>query len=109
MRGDLVLWGRVVGGDGGARTPNLGIANAALSQLSYVPSMNNTRAAPEDIDRRVATSRLPTLELECQRGKSSSMFLQAVTAIDKRNATDVVPGRCTPVVKVPCTEALIKR
>ena len=25
------------GGDGGARTPNLGIANAALSQLSYVP------------------------------------------------------------------------
>ena len=26
-----------VGGDRGARTPNLGIANAALSQLSYIP------------------------------------------------------------------------
>ena len=26
------------GGDRGARTPNLGIANAALSQLSYIPS-----------------------------------------------------------------------
>ena len=25
------------GGDRGARTPNLGIANAALSQLSYIP------------------------------------------------------------------------
>lgn len=26
-----------VGGDEGARTPGLGIANAALSQLSYIP------------------------------------------------------------------------
>ena len=26
------------GGDRGARTPNLGIANAALSQLSYIPT-----------------------------------------------------------------------
>ena len=26
-----------VGGDRGTRTPNLGIANAALSQLSYIP------------------------------------------------------------------------
>ena len=26
------------GGDRGDRTPNLGIANAALSQLSYVPT-----------------------------------------------------------------------
>ena len=25
------------GGDRGTRTPNLGIANAALSQLSYIP------------------------------------------------------------------------
>ena len=29
--------GGKVGGDRGARTPNLGIANAALSQLSYIP------------------------------------------------------------------------
>ena len=28
------------GGDRGGRTPNLGIANAALSQLSYVPTIN---------------------------------------------------------------------
>ena len=27
------------GGDRGARTPNLGIANAALSQLSYIPTL----------------------------------------------------------------------
>ena len=26
------------GGDRGTRTPNLGIANAALSQLSYIPT-----------------------------------------------------------------------
>ena len=32
------------GGDRGDRTPNLGIANAALSQLSYVP----TRAGASD-------------------------------------------------------------
>ena len=35
--------GRVIegdsGGDRGARTPNLGIANAALSQLSYIPTI----------------------------------------------------------------------
>ncbi len=30
--------GVVSGGDRGSRTPNLGIANAALSQLSYIPT-----------------------------------------------------------------------
>ncbi len=29
----------VSGGDRGTRTPNLGIANAALSQLSYIPTL----------------------------------------------------------------------
>ena len=29
----------VAGGDRGTRTPNLGIANAALSQLSYIPTL----------------------------------------------------------------------
>ena len=35
-------WGRkgVGGGDRGTRTPNLGIANAALSQLSYIPTLD---------------------------------------------------------------------
>ena len=27
-----------LGGDRGARTPNLGVANAVLSQLSYIPT-----------------------------------------------------------------------
>ena len=33
-------WARMgwIGGDRGTRTPNLGIANAALSQLSYIPT-----------------------------------------------------------------------
>ena len=31
-------YGVVGGGDRGARTPNLGVANAALSQLSYIPT-----------------------------------------------------------------------
>lgn len=35
--GESVEIGGIVGGDRGARTPNLGIANAALSQLSYIP------------------------------------------------------------------------
>ena len=35
---------RKLGGDGGARTPNLGIANAALSQLSYVPFRHSAMA-----------------------------------------------------------------
>ena len=30
----------MVGGDEGDRTPDLGIANAALSQLSYIPINN---------------------------------------------------------------------
>ena len=29
---------QAIGGDSGARTRNLGIANAALSQLSYIPT-----------------------------------------------------------------------
>ena len=39
--GKLLLWStgeEEVGGDSGARTRNLGIANAALSQLSYIPT-----------------------------------------------------------------------
>ena len=30
------------GGDRGARTPNLGVANAALSQLSYIPGLGDS-------------------------------------------------------------------
>jgi hypothetical protein len=34
-------WKRKLSGDEGARTPDLGIANAALSQLSYIPTIKN--------------------------------------------------------------------
>jgi hypothetical protein len=34
----------VNGGDEGARTPGLGVANAALSQLSYIPGKTNKTA-----------------------------------------------------------------
>ncbi len=29
---------KIIGGDEGDRTPDLGVANAALSQLSYIPT-----------------------------------------------------------------------
>ena len=32
------------GGDEGARTPDLGIANAALSQLSYIPTIESYKS-----------------------------------------------------------------
>ena len=32
--------GSLIGGDEGDRTPGLGIANAALSQLSYIPTIS---------------------------------------------------------------------
>jgi hypothetical protein len=32
----------MIGGDEGDRTPGLGIANAALSQLSYIPNHKTT-------------------------------------------------------------------
>ncbi len=39
--------GLCAGGDEGDRTPDLGIANAALSQLSYIPRKNpNHKLAP---------------------------------------------------------------
>jgi hypothetical protein len=31
-------WVILTGGDEGARTPDLGVANAALSHLSYIPT-----------------------------------------------------------------------
>ena len=34
------ILGLCLGGDEGARTPDLGIANAALSQLSYIPLLS---------------------------------------------------------------------
>ena len=36
------IGGRAAGGDRGNRTPNLGIANAALSLLSYIPTTRGT-------------------------------------------------------------------
>ena len=36
----LDCFGLCLGGDEGDRTPGLGIANAALSQLSYIPMLN---------------------------------------------------------------------
>lgn len=39
--------GHILGGDEGDRTPGLGIANAALSQLSYIPGQTiNERPRP---------------------------------------------------------------
>jgi hypothetical protein len=40
----LDFLGLYLGGDEGARTPGLRIANATLSQLSYIPYMGNARA-----------------------------------------------------------------
>ena len=37
--------GRGLGGDEGDRTPGLGVANAALSQLSYIPNHKKTPRA----------------------------------------------------------------
>ena len=36
----LVIPVEIIGGDEEDRTPGLGIANAALSQLSYIPERN---------------------------------------------------------------------
>ena len=36
--------GLCLGGDEGDRTPDLGIANAALSQLSYIPTFFHSRS-----------------------------------------------------------------
>jgi hypothetical protein len=35
-------FGLSLGGDEGDRTPGLGVANAALSQLSYIPNISNS-------------------------------------------------------------------
>ena len=38
----LDCFGLGFGGDEGDRTPGLGVANAALSQLSYIPKISNS-------------------------------------------------------------------
>ena len=43
--------GKRYGGDEGVRTPDLGIANAALSQLSYIPIETPLRGLPYPISR----------------------------------------------------------
>ncbi len=42
LRANLCL-GLLIGGDEGDRTPGLRIANAALSQLSYIPKPDNRK------------------------------------------------------------------
>ena len=51
-----------VGGDRGARTPNLGVANAALSQLSYIPT---ARHGHQNLDglKRIVLPRLLSVKL----------------------------------------------
>ncbi len=34
-----MILSRKIGGDGGIRTPDLHVANVALSQLSYIPTV----------------------------------------------------------------------
>ena len=48
-----------IGGDRGTRTPNLGIANAALSQLSYIPIHQYYRS--------IFTRMLTIVREKCQR------------------------------------------
>ena len=42
-------WWARTGGDSGTRTRNLRIANAALSQLSYIPTLRRRLLSAEDI------------------------------------------------------------
>lgn len=44
-KGQRGLWPLYFGGDEEDRTPGLGIANAALSQLSYIPNRKKTPRA----------------------------------------------------------------
>ena len=57
----LDLLGRVSGGAGGNRTPDLDIANVALSQLSYGPGDANS-ALP--VGERKARAITPTASLD---------------------------------------------
>ena len=79
------------GGDEGDRTPGLGVANAALSQLSYIPGLAKKRA--EHIHKFAQVSRIscveegsadaPTLPLLCvaagRRCGARTPSLQAVS------------------------------
>ena len=59
------------GGDRGTRTPNLGIANAALSQLSYIPRAhfwysnrsNHSNTVSIEMEMEVASKCEPTFRL----------------------------------------------
>ena len=60
-----------LGGDGGARTPGLRIANATLSQLSYIPTRTHFAAAPSiGIVHRQRQFAAP--DRGCRRQSSSS-------------------------------------
>ena len=86
--GTDVTDGRENGGDGGARTPDLGIANAALSQLSYIPTgaLPRTCVSAEQLAFSVAAA-----SIECQR--------------DGRRGRSMIPCAGTPLAaigRIPC-------
>ena len=58
-----------VGGDEGDRTPGLGIANAALSQLSYIPVIPTPKLLPNarrDSENQPRKANFPFLTWLCQ-------------------------------------------
>jgi hypothetical protein len=68
--------GSVDGGDEEDRTPDLRIANATLSQLSYAPkTIQNSSAAPPVDRRKRITTALRFIPIGCARSIASFYLL----------------------------------
>ena len=68
-----------IGGDEGDRTPDLSIANAALSQLSYIPEnkkfkVPGSKFQVRECSKRTLNLQLRTLSLYCTPAGRSEPF-----------------------------------
>ena len=92
------LAGVLFGGDEEDRTPDLRIANATLSQLSYVPSANDYieaknegQAAAEGVNRSVGQEKPPCFADFCRLRQKIARAERSFAAVFCENS----PGRCS--------------